>query len=82
MTNIDQRITLMEITRKDTSAFDHLTNICYKYETPTENYNEALEMALNGLHTHKKIYGKESRAFIGKMKHKSMWIYQVFIKKK
>ena len=83
MTNIDQRVTLMEITRKDTSAFEHLTDVCYEYKTPTEHYDHALRMALNGLHTHKKVYGKESIAIIGRMKRdKDKSIYQVFIKKK
>jgi len=82
----DQRITLVEITNKNTSAFDRLNEVYYEYELPTENYNEALVMALNRLHTHKKIYGKSSRAIIGKMKQDeldidSMWLYRVFIKK-
>lgn len=75
MTNI----TNVLITNKNTSAFDRLIEVYYEYELPTENYNEALIMALNGLHTHKKVYGKPSNAIIGKIKQEGL--YEVFIKK-
>lgn len=71
-------ITFMEIRNKNTSAFDHLTTICYRYESPTEDYHEALDMAIRGLHVHKKEYKKSSKAII--LKHADL--YEVLIIKK